>query len=80
MVECGQTRVKLQFWDTAGQERFKAITSTYFKGAGAIILVFDLTDRDSFDRIPSLYEEIALRVDTSRVNFLLVGNKSDLSF
>jgi small GTP-binding protein len=44
---------KLQIWDTAGQERFRTITHTYYKGAMGIILVFDLTDRDSFNNIQS---------------------------
>jgi len=38
-------------WDTAGQERFRTITTSYYKGAQAIIIVYDVTDRDSFDHI-----------------------------
>jgi len=43
--------VKLQMWDTAGQEKFRTITSAYYKGAQGIILVFDVTDRKSFDDV-----------------------------
>ena len=42
---------KLQIWDTAGQERFRAITSAYYKGSHAILVVYDLTDEDSFREI-----------------------------
>lgn len=43
--------VKLQIWDTAGQERFRTITGAYYKGAHAIIIVYDITKQDSFDDI-----------------------------
>ncbi len=42
----GMTNVKLQIWDTAGQERFKTITTAYYRGAQALILVFDITNRN----------------------------------
>ncbi len=44
----GDTNLKLQIWDTAGQERFRAITQNFYKGAKGIILVFDLTDKETF--------------------------------
>ena len=40
--------VKLQIWDTAGQERYRTITNAYYRGADGIIVVFDLTSKDSF--------------------------------
>lgn len=40
-----------QLWDTAGQERFRTITSSYYRGANAVLLVFDVTSRDSFEKI-----------------------------
>ena len=47
-IEVKGKKIKLQVWDTAGQERFRTITTSYYKGAQAIIVVFDITDRDSF--------------------------------
>ena len=45
-------------WDTAGQDRFKTITSSYYRGADAIIVVYDLTDRESFSHVQRWLEEI----------------------
>ena len=49
---------KLQIWDTAGQERFKTITSSYYKGAHGIIVVYDITDRESFSAVHTWMSEI----------------------
>jgi small GTP-binding protein len=48
-IELDGKRVKLQIWDTAGQERFRTITTAYYRGAMGILLVYDVTDRRSFD-------------------------------
>lgn len=69
--------IKLHIWDTAGQERFRTITSSYYRGAHGIILVYDITDRESFDNIRSWVHEID-RYANDGVVKLLVGNKSDL--
>lgn len=70
--------IKLQIWDTAGQERFRTITSSYYRGAHGIIIVYDVTDQDSFDNIKQWLSEIE-RYASEKVNILLVGNKSDLT-
>ena len=69
--------VKLQIWDTAGQERFRTITSSYYRGAHGIIVVYDVTERESFDCVKQWMNEID-RYATENVNRLLVGNKCDL--
>jgi len=69
--------VKLQIWDTAGQERFRTITSSYYRGAQGIILVYDCTDRESFNNVKQWMGEID-RYACENVNKLLVGNKCDL--
>ena len=69
--------VKLQIWDTAGQERFKTITSSYYKGAHGIILVYDITDKKSFKDIETWMEEVESHADNDVVQ-LIIGNKNDL--
>ncbi|KAM3145993.1 GTP-binding protein of the rab [Paramecium bursaria] len=69
--------VKLQIWDTAGQERFKTITNSYYKGAHGIILVYDVTDKQSFKDIENWLQEIEKYANENVVR-LLVGNKNDL--
>jgi small GTP-binding protein len=69
--------VKLQIWDTAGQERFRAITHSFFKGANAIIIVYDITKSDSLEHVKSWIGEIANSAPLD-VKKILVGNKSDL--
>ena len=64
-------------WDTAGQERFRTITSSYYRGAHGIIIVYDITDRESFDYVKQWLNEID-KYGCEYVNKLLVGNKSDL--
>jgi len=70
-------RVKLQIWDTAGQERFRTITTSYFRGAQGIILVYDVTDRRSFESIRNWVSQIQQHADV-HVNKILVGNKCDM--
>ena len=69
--------IKLQIWDTAGQERFKTITSSYYRGGHGIIIVFDLTNRVSFENISMWLNEIK-SFNGNDLPKLLVGNKSDL--
>jgi Ras-related protein Rab-1A len=77
-VELDGKVIKLQIWDTAGQERFRTITSSYYRGAHGIIVVFDVTDQESFNNVKQWLNEID-RYANESVNKLLVGNKSDLT-
>ena len=70
-------KVKLQVWDTAGQERFKTITASYYRGAHAIGVVFDLTKRESYDHVVRWMEDIN-RFAKENVLKFIIGNKSDL--
>jgi len=70
--------VKMQIWDTAGQERFRTITSSYYRGAHGVILVYDVTDQVSFNNARQWLTEIE-RYACGQVVKLLVGNKCDLT-
>ncbi|KAG5635978.1 hypothetical protein H0H81_009482 [Sphagnurus paluster] len=78
-MEVGGRKVKLSIWDTAGQERFRTITSSYYRGAQGIILVYDVSNRESFDALPRWYSELETYVSDDVVK-ILVGNKVDKEF
>lgn len=67
----------MQIWDTAGQERFQTVTTSYYKGAHGIILVYDITDRESFKAIEKWLADVD-KYSNENVVRLLVGNKADL--
>ncbi|WFD40285.1 ras GTPase [Malassezia japonica] len=77
-IELEGKTVKLQIWDTAGQERFRTITSSYYRGAHGIIVVYDVTDEATFTNVKQWLQEIE-RYACEGVNKLLVGNKADLT-
>ena len=70
--------IRLNIWDTAGEERFRNITSQYYKGAEGIILVFDLTKKESFDKINDWIKQIKLNTQSDEIAIVLLGNKKDL--
>lgn len=69
--------VKVQIWDTAGQERYRSITNAYYRGAEAIIIVFDLQNKDSFNHIQGWIDEIS-KYTGPNVFKLILGNKCDV--
>lgn len=73
----GKKRVKLQVWDTAGQERYRTITSSYYRGAHGILLLFDLTARSTYNSLPSWLKEIKVHSISKDVPVLLLGTKVD---
>lgn len=73
-------RLTLRMWDTAGEERWSAIVSSYFRSADAVILMYDVSDQSSFDRITSHWLELALRdlaPNDPRPAFVVLANKTD---
>jgi len=72
-------KVKLSIWDTAGQERFRTITSSYYRGAQGIILVYDVASRETFDALPRWFSEMEPYVSPSVVK-IIVGNKVDKEY
>nr|CAI5816952.1 unnamed protein product [Callosobruchus analis]CAI5862261.1 unnamed protein product [Callosobruchus analis] len=58
VVSIEETKVKLQIWDTAGQERFRSVTHAYYRDAHALLLLYDVTNKTSFDNIRAWLGEI----------------------
>ncbi|ETP40226.1 hypothetical protein F442_12407 [Phytophthora nicotianae P10297] len=78
-INVADEAITLQIWDTAGQERFHRITATYYKGANGIVLVYDVSDRRSFDNVGYWMNNIRqYSAPTQMPAMLLVGNKIDL--
>jgi len=76
-VDINGKRVKLQIWDTAGQERFRTITTAYYRGANGILMVYDVTDEQSFLNIRNWMKSIDQHAADS-VKRVLIGNKADM--
>ena len=76
-VKVGSRDVTLSITDTAGQERFRTLTSSYYRNAHAIIVVYDITDEDSFTDVEAWVEEGQKYANDSKM--FLVGQKSDLA-
>jgi len=75
-IEVDNKNVKLQMWDTAGQERFRSITSVYYRGVNGILLVYDVSNRESFTNIKEWIKNIDMFAPNDAY-IILVGNKSD---
>ena len=76
-LEIDSKKVKMQIWDTAGQERFKNIISSYYRGAHGILLLYDVTDKESFKNISNWLIEIEKNASKNILR-ILIGNKCDL--
>lgn len=77
-IDIDGKRIRLQLWDTAGQERFRTITNSYYRGAGGILLVYDVTDEQSFQNVRQWMRNIE-QYAADNVNKILVGTKCDLA-
>ena len=76
-IEIDNEKYRIQIWDTAGQENFRSITRAYYKHSVCAIIVYDITNKDSFNHINSWIDECKNQ-SPKTVFFVLVGNKSDL--
>ncbi|XP_074640837.1 ras-related protein Rab-10-like [Tubulanus polymorphus] len=76
-VELGGKKIKLQIWDTAGQERFHTITTSYYRGAMGIMLVYDITNDKTFDNISKWLRNIEEHANED-VEKMILGNKCDM--
>ena len=78
-IDFNGEKLKLQIWDTAGQERFKSITSSYYRGSDGVIIIFDISNRQSFINIKKWIQEIDKYTDNN-LQKILIGNKFDLNY
>jgi Ras-related protein Rab-2A len=76
-IQLNNQEVKLQIWDTAGQESFRSITRSYYRGACGALLVFDVTNRASFQSLQGWLDDARANCNVP-ITVMLVGNKSDL--
>ncbi|XP_026877346.1 ras-related protein Rab-18a [Electrophorus electricus] len=70
-------RTKLAIWDTAGQERFRTLTPSYYRGAQGVILVYDVTRRETFTKLHNWLSELEIHCTRNELVKMLVGNKID---
>ena len=70
--------IKIEIWDTAGSERFASITKNYYRGAQGALIVYDVTNKSSFDKVESWYNEIKNCTNQDEIAIILIGNKNDL--
>lgn len=78
VIEVDGQPIKLQIWDTAGQEKFRSIAKSYFRHAVGVILVYDITDRKSFDDLSFWLNDVHSLCDPNAA-ITLIGNKLDLA-
>ncbi|KAA0154382.1 hypothetical protein FNF27_05858 [Cafeteria roenbergensis] len=78
VIDSGGSPVKLTVWDTAGQERFRSMAAGYYKGSDGVVMVYDITVRESLENVRQWMRDLRGRVGDG-VAVLLVGNKADLA-
>eukprot|EP00656_Telonema_subtile_P006704 TRINITY_DN13115_c0_g1_i1.p1 TRINITY_DN13115_c0_g1~~TRINITY_DN13115_c0_g1_i1.p1 ORF type:complete len:187 (+),score=50.79 TRINITY_DN13115_c0_g1_i1:129-689(+) len=69
--------IRLQLWDTAGQERFRSLIPSYIRDSSVAIIVYDITNRDSYTNLSKWYDDVR-NERGSEVIIVIVGNKTDL--
>ena len=79
-IKINNQNIKLQIWDTAGMEKYKQITTSYYRGAHGAIVVFDLTNKDSFNDVQKWVNDFynITNQSSNMRSVVIVGNKSDL--
>ncbi|KAJ5069754.1 rab2a member ras oncogene family [Anaeramoeba ignava] len=77
VVEIMKQKIKIQIWDTAGQERFRAITRSYFRGAVGVLLVYDVTRRNTFHHLNTWLTD-ARNLTNPDTTITLIANKVDI--
>ena len=73
-------KIQLQIWDTAGQERFRSLSKSWYKGADGILLMYDISNYDSFKHIKNWINDIKTNISIpfEKLALIVIGHKSDL--
>lgn len=74
-INVNDRTIRLQLWDTAGQERFHSLIPSYIRDSKTAVIVFDLTSKESFQKLPKWIEDI--RNESTQMLIFIVGNKND---
>jgi small GTP-binding protein len=77
IIQTENRRIQLQLWDTAGQEMFRSVTRGYYRGSAGALVIFDLSNRDSFENVERWLHDVK-SVARADVVLILIGNKLDL--
>jgi small GTP-binding protein len=75
VINIDNNLIKMQIWDTAGQEKYRFVTNSYYRGARLIVLVYDITNTDSFKNLDKWIKEVNQHVKNHKI--ILIGNKID---
>lgn len=79
IIDIYDKKIKIQIWDTAGQEIFRSITKSYYKNTCVAIVVYDITNRDSFHNISNWVQDIK-ELNPNIPKIIIIGNKSDMNY
>ena len=76
IIDYNKFKIRLQIWDTSGEEKFRSITKNFYRNADGLLVVFDLTKKESYDHIRSWINEA--KENNDKLKTILIGNKLDL--
>ena len=77
LININDKTIKVELWDTAGQERFRNIAKNYFQSSDGFLIVYDITSKDSFEKLSFWNEQVNLNAP-EKTKYIIVGNKKDL--
>ena len=78
--EINGRKIRVKIWDTAGQEYYRSITKNFYRNSDGVIIVYDVTDRESFEKVQGWVQTISEYTDTEKkIQKVLVANKVDLT-
>ncbi len=78
IIQKGNELIKLSIYDTAGEEKYRYLIKNYYNGANGILLIYDITNRNSFHNLNLWFEELEKNLDLNNLYIYLIGNKADL--